>query len=162
MLRDLMPVSQRSLSPASSDPLIGFRRAIDRLFQDFSSGFGDIESANWPESSRGFTPRLDLEERDDKIILLAELPGMTDKDVQIEINRDILTIKGEKKTETEGKERGRSFSERCYGSFERTLRLPSEVNRDKIDASLKDGILTVTLPKSAEAKREVKKISVHH
>lgn len=164
MITDLIPFpsTQRSLSRFGADPMVGFRKAMDRLFEDFTSDFDEIVPASWSRTLQSFTPKLDLEERDDKIVLTAELPGLTDKDVQVEVNKDYLTVKGEKKSVREEKDKNNFFSERSYGSFERTIRLPSEIIKDKIDAAVKDGILTVTLPKSPEAKKDVKKIPVHH
>jgi HSP20 family protein len=139
---------------------------MDRLFEDFRGDFGLWGPSDWERSidssMERFTPRLEMEDRDDKIILTAELPGMSDKDVQVEVNKDCLTMRGEKKGRREEKSAERYFSERSFGSFERTIRLPAEVLRDKIDAVVKDGVLTVSLPKSPEAKKEVKKIPVHH
>lgn len=162
MLRDLIPSTQRSLGRSGGDPMVGFRKAMDRLFEDFTSDFGELVPSTWSQSLQNFTPRLDLEEKDDKIVLTAELPGLTDKDVQVEVNKDYLTVKGEKKSSREEKNKNSFFSERNYGAFERTILLPAEIVRDKIDAVVKDGVLTVTLPKSVEAKKDVKKIPVHH
>lgn len=162
MLKDLIPAVKRPLSRSSSDPFVSLRRAMDRLFEDFNTDIFESAPDTWSESMRNFTPRLDMEDREDSIVLSAELPGMTDKDVQVELNKDYLTIKGEKKSEREEAKENSYYSERSFGSFERTIRLTSEINRDKIEASVKHGVLKVTLPKSAEAKKEVKKIPVHH
>jgi HSP20 family protein len=162
MLRDIVPSTPKFLSRPGSDSFVGLRRAMDRLFDEFSSDLTELVPETWSQSLASFTPRLDIEDRDDKMVLLAELPGMTDKDVQVELNKDYLTIRGEKKSERKEKDKDRYFSERMFGEFERTIRLPSEINRDKIEASVKDGVLKVTLPKSAEAAKDVKKIPVHH
>ena len=162
MLKDLIPAVNGPLSRLGSDPFVSLRRAMDRVFDDFNTDISELAPDTWSESMRSFTPRLDMEEKEDCIVLSAELPGMTDKDVQVELNKDYLTIKGEKKSEREESTANRYFSERNFGSFERTIRLNSDINRDKIEAAVKHGVLTVTLPKSAEAKKEVKKIPVHH
>jgi HSP20 family protein len=88
----------------------------------------------------------------------AELPGLDPKDVEILVEGDVLTIRGEKKSETEDKDR--HFSERYYGRFERSLRLPFEVEDDKAEATFKNGVLTVTLPKSARAAESTKRIAI--
>jgi HSP20 family protein len=162
MIRDLLPVTRRSQLSTRNDPILSLRRDMDRLFEDFTTDLGAFRSPLWERSLDSFTPRLDMEDRDDKIILTAELPGMSDKDVQVELNKDYLTMKGEKKSTREEKSSERYVSERSFGAFERTIRLPADVMRDKIDAVVKDGILTISLPKSPEAKKEVKKVAVHH
>jgi HSP20 family protein len=162
MLKDLIPAVRRPLSRSGNDPFVSLRRAMDRVFDDFNTDVFETAPDTWRESMRSFTPRLDMEDREDSIVLSAELPGMTDKDVQVELNKDFLTIKGEKKSERKESNDNRYFSERSFGSFERTVRLTNEINRDKIEAAVKHGVLTVTLPKSAESKKEVKKIPVHH
>lgn len=162
MLRDLIPSRQRSATRSENDPFSGFRRAMDRMVDEHFGDLSDLSPARWSESLRAFTPRLDLEEQDDRIVLSAELPGIAEEDVEIEVSRDMLTIKGEKKSEHEEKGKNRYTCERSYGSFERTMRLPAEIDRSKIVADMKNGVLTVTLPKSAEAKKDVKKIPVRH
>jgi HSP20 family protein len=160
MIRDLVPVLPRSISRLNDRGLVSFRDAIDRMFDSVVNDFDYTMSGN--TLGMDFTPRLEMDDKGDEIILSAELPGLTDKDVQVELNKDMLTIRGEKKSHREEKSASGYFNERGYGSFERTIRLPSDVLKDKIDAAVKDGILTVTLPKSHEAKKEIKKIAVHH
>ncbi len=161
MLRDLVPSTQRPLSRFESDPIINFRKAMDRLFDNFNGEFEGLTPANWSQSLQSFTPKLELEDKDDKMLLTAELPGLTDKDVQVEVSKDYLTVKGEKKRDREENGKNGYFCERTYGSFERTIRLPAEIIRDKIDATVRDGVLTVTMPKSPDAKKEMKRIPVH-
>jgi len=162
MLRDMIPSHQRSLVRFGADPMTSLRKAMDRWFEDFNNDFEENNPFNMSTSLQTFMPRLDLEEKDDKIILTAEVPGLTEKDVQVEVNKEYLSLKGEKKSTHDDKYNNGYFSERSYGSFERTIRLPSGIIRDKIDAAVKNGVLTVTLPKSSEAKKDVKKIQVHH
>ena len=161
-MRSVIPSTQSSLSRLGSDPFVSMRKAFDRIFDDFSTDFEDMLPISWSQANRNFTPRLDIADLEDKFVLSAELPGLTDKDVHVEVNKDYLTIRGEKKSEHEEKSGASYLSERSYGAFERTIRLPDDVNRDKIDASCKDGILTVTVPKSPEAKKDTKRIPVHH
>lgn len=156
MARDLEPTPGRSPT-RSGDLFSGLRQAMDRWFDDFTT---DI-SEQMPSSMHSFTPQLDLKESDDKLVLSAELPGLTEKDVNVEIDNGILTISGEKKAEHEEKEKGRYFSERTFGSFERSIRLSPEIDQECIEAEVKNGVLTVTLPKSHKAKNDKKKIQVH-
>ena len=163
MIRELL-TGGRALTPqpATRDPFLNLRRAMGRLFEDFSGPFDDLSSESWLAPVSGFSPRLDLEEGDDKIVLSAEVPGLTDKDIQVEVASNYLNIRGEKKSDREDKQGGRYRSERTYGSFERTISLPPTINLDKIEASVKDGVLKVVLPKTAESKENIKKIPVHH
>ena len=118
--------------------------------RDFTIG----EDVDW-------TPRLDITETGKNIEVKAELPGMEKKDIDITLDGDLLIIKGEKKHETEEKDRCYHRVERRYGTFYRTVRLPYEVKGDKIDATFKDGILTVTLPKAKVEDKKITHVDVH-
>jgi HSP20 family protein len=112
----------------------------------------------WPVEERGWMPALDVFEKDDRFVVRAELPGMKEDDIDISVIGDTLSIKGEKKTETEVKDEDYYRCERSYGSFYRSIPLPSDVDANKIEANLDDGVLEVTLPKSAKVKP--KKVAV--
>lgn len=102
-------------------------------------------------------PALDVSETKDEIVVKAEVPGMEAKDIDISLSGEVLTIKGEKKQEKEQKEENYHMVERSYGAFSRFVRLPQEVQGDKIVAKCKDGVLKITLPKSEKAKaKEIK------
>jgi HSP20 family protein len=103
-------------------------------------------------------PQIDIDETDNEVRITAELPGRDEKDVSLEIANGVLSISGEKKTETEDK--ARRFSERYYGRFERRTPL-QDVEEDKASAAFKNGVLTVTVPKSAEAKSNVRRIAIN-
>ncbi|MBC8317845.1 MAG: Hsp20/alpha crystallin family protein [Desulfobulbaceae bacterium] len=107
-----------------------------------------------------WAPRLDVSESDKSIEIVADLPGMEKKDINVSLENDLLTIKGERKEEKE--EKGKHFHtiERRSGSFYRTLRLPTEVQSGKINASFKDGVLKITLPKAKTAKKKISQIEV--
>jgi HSP20 family protein len=111
-----------------------------------------------PVEERGWMPAVDVFEKEDKFVVKAELPGMKEEDIHVSVVGDTLSIKGEKKTETEVKEEDYYRSERSYGSFYRSIPLPSNVDANKIEASFEDGVLEVALPKSAKVKP--KKIAV--
>jgi HSP20 family protein len=135
-------------------------REMNRLFDDVFRGF-DLTPFG---SERVFDrlgrdwPNLEVSETDKEIKVSAELPGLEERDVKVELANGVLAISGEKKTETEDKDR--LFSERYYGRFER--RIPVEdVNEDKVSASFKNGVLTVTLPKAPQAQSQVKRIAVN-
>ena len=150
-MRDLIPWGrQSSTAPmqyqTQDNPVTGFRRDVDRLFDDLFRG-------SLPGLGRTLAvwPNVELSETDREIRITADVPGMSEKDVELLMEDGILTIRGEKKSETEDKDRG--YSERYYGRFERRVALPSNVDEGGASATFKDGVLTVTLPKSAEAER---------
>jgi HSP20 family protein len=128
---------------------------MDRLFDELWHGF---DLAPWSREGGTFTPRIDVEETDTELVMSAELPGLETKDFDIELHEDLLTIKGEKRVETQDKSRG--YTERSSGSFRRTFRLSCEVDADKVSAEYKNGILKVTLPKPSEAASQSRRIEV--
>ncbi len=122
-----------------------FDRMLDRFFGDWGlPSFGAAGTTAWPA--------LDVMERDDAIVIKAEAPGMKPEDINVSVHGNALTISGEKKEEHEDKREGYYHTERRYGTFRRTVTLPSEVDVDKIEAAHRDGVLTITLPKSEQAK----------
>lgn len=132
------------------------RREMDRLWESFFE-----ERPRWRVEEAGeWLPSLDLSETKNDFVVKAELPGIDPKDIDISLANDVLTIKGEKKHEKEEKEENYHIIERSYGSFTRSIRLPREVQSDKISASYKNGVLRITLPKSEEAKKKEIKIKV--
>jgi HSP20 family protein len=150
-------------------PLETLRREIDRLFDDFGQGFwrsplrrslAEFEPFWPPKLSFGAAPAVDLVEHDKAYEITAELPGMDEKNIEVKLVGGGLTIKGEKREEKEEKKKDHYLSERRYGSFERYFRVPEGVDTDKVEASFKKGVLTVTLPKKPEAQKPEKKIDV--
>jgi HSP20 family protein len=142
-----VPVKQ-SASPARQafSPFTSLQREIDRLFDDFSSGFGGFGRAA-PE----LVPSMDVAETDKEIELVAELPGLEDKDVEVSVSDGVLTIRGEKKAEKEEKQKNWHRVERSYGAFARSIQLPPGIDPNAIKASLAKGVLKVTVPKPASA-----------
>ena len=146
-----------------SYPLSTLQRRMNRMFDDFFGDFDGFSLSPLRAPARGadgFMPRMDIAETDKDITISAELAGMDEKDVEITVHDDVLTIKGEKKTEHEEKEGQRFLTERSYGSFSRSIALPAEVDQEKIDASFKKGILKVKLPKTPVAVSQAKKIDI--
>jgi len=132
------------------------RREMDRLWDSF---FEERPRRKAEEIGEWF-PSLDVSETKNDLVVKAELPGMDPKDIDISLGEGVLTIKGEKKQEKEEREENYHLIERSYGSFTRSVRLPREVQSEKISASFKNGVLKVTLPKSEEAKKKEIKIKV--
>lgn len=159
-LRELIPFSKKSVPVRRDheDPFALFRHDMDTLFDDFFRGFGT--EPFFGRHAERFSPNVDITESDREIRVSAELPGMDEKDIDITLNHDSLTIKGEKKEEKEDKGKDYYRMERSYGTFCRTIPLPVEVETDKVNAHYKKGILTVNIPKSSKAVEEKKKITV--
>ncbi|MCI0395316.1 MAG: Hsp20/alpha crystallin family protein [Chloroflexi bacterium] len=136
------------------------QREVNRLFDDFFSGF-DLAPSPWWGERTTFLPRVNVTEREKEIEVTAELPGLSQEDVDISLARDTLTIKGEKKQEEEHKGENYYRMERSYGQFSRTIPLPEGVvDPNKVEAMFKNGVLTITLPKRKEAQQVSKRITV--
>ncbi|MEW6269802.1 MAG: Hsp20/alpha crystallin family protein [Thermodesulfobacteriota bacterium] len=138
-------------------PFAALQRDMNELFDRFFDGFG-LEPLDWTHDLGTFRPRLDVSETDTEIRVSAELPGVDEKDVEVSLSDDVLTIKGERREEHEETEKDWYRREQSYGSFHRSIPLPHGIEADKVEASFKRGVLTVTLPKTASARR--KKITV--
>jgi len=163
-VRDLIPWgrTERSSQVPSTfrdevSPFLALHREMNRLFDDvfsrFDTGMPGLlgRMPAWPS--------VEVSESDKEVRISAELPGMDEKDVEIFVSDDVLTIRGEKKEAMEDKER--HFSERYYGRFERRIPLPFEVEEERAEASFQNGVLTVTLPKSPRAEAKTKRIPVN-
>ena len=144
------------------------RHEIERLFDRFSNfdvspfrRLSDIEHF-WPRPDGGtlLSVDVDVAEDDKAYTITAELPGLDEKDIEVNVADDVLSIRGEKKEEREEKAKNYHLSERRYGSFQRTFQLPSGIDAEKIAASFQKGVLTVTLPKTPEAQKKEKKIAI--
>ncbi len=138
--------------------LTRFRNEMDSLFERF---FGDAWGTSMLESlpaRMGWGPRIDLAESENEITVKAELPGVEAGDVNVEVVGNVLSIRGEKKQEKEEKRGSYHYVERQYGSFNRSVQLPTTVDQDKVAASFKNGVLTITMPRRPDAK--AKRIAV--
>ena len=144
------------------------RNEMERLLDRFSGNFdmprfGPLAAAEhfWPKADDGFmTLAVDVAEDDKAYTITAELPGIDEKDVDVNITEDVLTLKGEKRAEKEEKDKSHYLCERSYGVFQRSFTLPSDVDANKIDAKFAKGVLTVTLPKNPKAQPSTKKVQV--
>lgn len=140
----------RELANFPSD-ILSMQKEINHMFDRFFRGGtvadDGIMTTNW-------LPAVDLIEKDDEFVAKVELPGVNKDDVKITMQDNILTVRGEKKEEKETRQSNYHRLERSYGSFQRSFTLPNAVKADKVEAQYKDGILTITLPKSEEAKRK--------
>lgn len=159
----ILPLKRRSNKLAvrreDENPVVTIQNEINRLFDSFfDDSFGlDL----FDRTSLGeFTPRVDLSETEKEYKVVAELPGMDEKDIELTLDGDTLIISGEKKAETEDKGKNYHRIERSFGSFYRAIPLPTPVEEDKVSADFKKGVLTVTLPKPASAIKPTKKIEI--
>jgi len=162
-IKDLIPWNNRGREvgfqrAADVHPFFTLHREMNRMFDDVFRGF---DLAPFGLSSRTLDafgwPQIDIDETDKEVRITAELPGLDEKDVSLEIANGVLSISGEKKSESEDK--ARRFSERYFGRFERRIPL-ADVDEDKVSAAFKNGILTITVPKSTEAKN-VRRIAIN-
>ena len=150
-------------------PLESLRREIDQLFEDFGLGtlrspfrrsLFDVDPFRRAKAAFSGMPAVDVTETEKGYKVVAELPGMDEKNIEVKITNGMLTIKGEKQEEKEEEKQDYYLRERSFGSFERTFPVPDGVELDQVDASFKKGVLTVTLPKTAGAQKTEKKITV--
>ena len=141
---------ERSLA-LREDPTLTFQQQMNRMFDDFFRGWGIEAFGTTREGWDVFSPRVDVTETDNQIKVSAELPGLSQEDVDVSLSRNVLTIRGEKRQESERRTQNYLRSERSYGSFTRSIPLPGEVNTEDVDAVFRNGVLTVTMPKTERA-----------
>jgi HSP20 family protein len=141
----------------SADPISMLQREMNRMFDSFFEDFG---LAPWENDDFRFSPQIDIKETGKEIQVIAELPGMDEKDFDISVNDQVLTLRGEKRIEKENHDENYYHVERSYGSFYREIPLPEEVDADKVEAEYKKGVLTIHLPKKPEAERKSRRIHV--
>ncbi|TPJ37090.1 Hsp20/alpha crystallin family protein [Mesorhizobium sp. B2-8-3] len=164
-VRDLIPWRRENSRLPSlfrddeRDPFLSLHREVNRLFDDAFRGFGPALSAFGTLSSFGSGwPSVEISDGEKEIKVTAEVPGLEERDVEVLLDDSVLTLKGEKRSETE--DRDRQFSERYYGRFERRIPLGYEVEEGEVDARFKNGVLTVRLPKTAKAQSQAKRIEI--
>jgi HSP20 family protein len=159
--------------PTEWRPFESLRREVDRLFDDFQVAPFQMGRLPFPRSvfdfepfwrggepSRSKAPAVDIVEKDKAYEITAELPGLDESNIDVKLADGTLTIKGEKRDDREERKQDYYLSERRYGSFQRSFGVPDGVDADKIEASFKNGVLTVTLPKTADPQRSEKKIAI--
>ncbi|MCP5366025.1 MAG: Hsp20/alpha crystallin family protein [Hyphomicrobiales bacterium] len=167
--------AEKAMSPVErplTHPLQSLRTEIDRLFDDFFPGFhrGDLWRGfnldpfdlfkREPVQFRALTPKVDVEETAKAFTITAEMPGLDEGDIDVTLADGMLTVKGEKKFERDETKKDFHLMERSYGSFRRSFRVPEAVDDGKVTATFDKGVLTLTLPKTAKARKNVKKVRV--
>jgi len=159
-LSDIVPWA-RPRTPATQrfsdegDPFLSLHREVNRMFDDFARGFGIGLPARF--GTTGVWPHVEVSETDREVKVVAELPGLDQKDVELSFADGVLTLKGRKESESSGA----LYSERWSGQFQRSLQLGPDVDPEKVGAVFKNGVLTVTLAKRAEAQNPVKRIAIN-
>ena len=154
MEKTTLPSLFRRAGSSLGEHVSDLQHQIDRLFDDFSGHW------NARNGDAKFWPALDMTETNDAVDVTAELPGIDPKDVDISVLGDTVTIKGEKKSEKESKEKDFYRSERSYGAFARSVELPFEIDASKVEASYDKGVLKLHITKPPGVRKEVKKISI--
>ena len=158
-IKDLIPWARKDGAPdaksSEDNPIATLQREMNHVFENFWNRVGQFE---WPWGSD--EAKSDMVETDKAIEVLIELPGMEMKDIEVTVNDDMLTVKGEKKIERQEEKKGYYLSERSYGAIYRTIPLPPGVDGEKAQASFKNGVLTIKLPQTPEAQAKVRKIAV--
>jgi HSP20 family protein len=159
-VRDLVPWTRgdRERRPTTTEseslgPVVNLHHEMNRLFDDVFRAFDSPRAGSY-----GAWPSMDVEETDKEYRVTAEIPGLEERDIEVLFQEGVLTLRGEKKLEKEGQDR--SIRERFYGRFERRVALEREVNDEAIKAVFRNGLLTVTLPKSAKARESAKRIEI--
>jgi len=166
-----LPVKKGKIEPSTLQawpPFEGLRQEINRMFDDFGWGSWPVfrRSLFTPEPvfsggmTRKIMPAVDVVESEKAYEVTAELPGMDEKNIEIKVANGVLTMKGEKQEQKEEKKKDSYLQERYYGSFERSFAIPETVDADKIEATFKNGVLTVMLPKKAESQKPAKTVEV--
>jgi HSP20 family protein len=166
-VRDLIPWGRnRNTIPATTNetrdhnPFLTLHREMNRLFdnafRDFGAPLSAMGDGLW---FPGAWPQIEISETDKQVRVTAEIPGMDEKDIELVLEGDILVLRGERRSESEDRER--AFSERFYGRFERHIPLGGEIEESNVQATFKNGLLTVNLPKSAAAQSRVRRIAIN-
>lgn len=162
----------RTIAERTWRPFWDLRDEIETLLDDFYSGsaLAPFRGARRPgrtptafgTATPGMAPSLDVIDKEDEIKLVADLPGLDESDIDVQVTDSTLTLSGEKKEETEEGDKDGDYyvCERRFGSFRRSIRLPEGIDQEKIDARFRNGVLTVRLPKKPEARQPTRKIDV--
>lgn len=153
-MTNLMPWRRKerkvTVNREAEHPLALWERDMNRMFDEFFGGFGLAPSNLWESEWSLFSPQVDIVDNDKEIKVSIELPGLDEKDLDVTLSHDMLTISGEKRQEKEDKDKNYYRMERSYGTFKRAIPIPCEIKTEAIDATFKNGVLSIVLPKAAE------------
>ena len=161
-IKDLMPWKRQRkelLQEGDEDALHSLQRGISSLFDDVARRM-QLNGEWLPFGGSSFTPRVDVTEDEHVVTVVADMPGMDERGIDVSLSGSLLTLTGEKKHESEKRDGDYYRSERAFGAFRRVIQLPCEVDPERVDATFKNGVLTVTLHKSAAAQAQRHKIAI--
>lgn len=158
-LKNLLPDVVGKTGTNVDGPFYSLQREMNSLFDNFFRGFG-VAPRGLTSVMAGFTPSIDVKENGKEYIIKAELPGVEEKDIDVTVTGDAVTITGEKREEKEDKDKNYYCMERSYGSFSRVIPLDAEIVADKAEARFKNGILDIKIPKDQSAKTKGTKVSI--
>jgi HSP20 family protein len=159
--RDLTPWGPSETEPFGRDMFNSVRREIDRVFNSLAPRLAEPRSfLQGGTQGQTMWPSVDVKETDKAYVVTADLPGLDKKNIDVDLRENVLTISGEKREERTEEGQGRRYAERFFGQFQRSIPFDIEVEPDKVDAELKNGVLTITVPKSPQAKGRTKQIEV--
>lgn len=162
MMKSTIPVKEeKSTVPTSREHNLfqSLQKEMNKLLEEFKGNLGFAAGA-WTEPMSDFHAKVNVKDNDKELIVTADLPGVELKDIDVSVTDSTIVIRGEKKVEKEESDKGYYRMERCYGSFHRILPLPCAIEKGEVNATYKDGVLTVTLPKSKEIQKNQQKIEV--
>jgi len=159
-IKSLLPTIARPAGRDNNHPFYSLQHQMNSLFDDFFSGFDTAPRAFGTGGFGAFMPSIDVKESDKDFTIRAELSGVDEKDVEVTVTPDAVTIKGEKKEEKEDKGKNYYYMERSYGSFNRVIPLAVATDANKAEASFKNGVLNITIPKSVSAKAKGTKVPI--
>ncbi len=159
-IKNLLPAVRRPADKDNDHPFYSLQRQMNRVFDDFFAGFDAPPGSLAGVGFGGFSPSVDVKESDKEFTIRAELPGVEEKDIEVTVSGNAVTIRGEKKEEVEDKGKNYYYMERSYGSFNRVIPLGMEADADKVQANFKNGVLKVSVPKSLSAKAQGTKVPV--
>jgi HSP20 family protein len=158
-IKSLLPDVSRKTGTEIDHPFYSLQREMNSLFDNFFRGF-NVAPRGFAAGMGNFTPSVDVKENEKEVIIKAELPGVEEKDIDVTVTNDSVTIKGEKKEEKEDKNKNYYYMERSYGSFCRVIPLEAEIESGKAEARFKNGILDIKIPKNQNAKEKGTKVSI--
>jgi HSP20 family protein len=159
-VKNLLPVVGKKNQNEDDHPFYALQRDMNNMFDDFFGGFEMTPRGFFPSGKAGFMPSVDVKESEKEFIIKAELPGVDEKEIEVTVTDDAVTINGEKKEEKEDKGKNYYYMERSYGSFHRVIPLAGEADPGKAEASFKNGVLNITIPKSQTAKAKGTKVPI--
>jgi HSP20 family protein len=159
-VKKLLPVAGGKNQSEYDHPFYSLQRGMNSLFDDFFRGFEVTPRGFYGRGQMGFAPSVDVKENEKEVIIMAELPGVDEKEIEVTVANDTVTIKGEKKEEKEDKGKNYYYMERSYGFFNRVIPLAVEAESGKAEASFKNGVLSITIPKSQTANSKGTKVPI--